>query len=51
MMRPESATQLTETVRNRLMENLLSGQPIMHGQPVTVKIIIAVPQPTPAPVF
>jgi hypothetical protein len=47
----ESATQFTTTDRNRLMDNILSGQPIMHRQPVTVKQIIAVPKPMPAPVF
>jgi hypothetical protein len=33
------------------MDNILSGQPIMHRQPVTVKQIITAPQPTPSPVF
>jgi hypothetical protein len=33
------------------MDNILSGQPIMHRQPATVKQIIAVLKPIPAPVF
>jgi hypothetical protein len=47
----ESATQLTPTERNGLVDNILSGQPIMHRQPVTVKQIIAMPRPMPQPVF
>jgi hypothetical protein len=47
----ESATQLTATDRNGLMDNILSGQPIMHRQPVTVKQIVTVLNPMPAPVF
>jgi hypothetical protein len=50
-MQPKSATPLTVTVRDGLMDNILSGQPIMHRQPVTVKQIIAGPKPMPAPVF
>jgi len=49
--RVESATQLTATDRNRLMDNILSGQPIMHRQPVTVKQIITVQKPMLAPLF
>jgi len=33
------------------MDNILSGQPIMHRQPVTVKQIITVLKPMPAPIF
>jgi hypothetical protein len=47
----ESATQLTAMDRNGLMDKSLSGQPIMHRLPVTVKQIITVPKPMPAPVF
>jgi hypothetical protein len=50
-MRPESSIQLTATVRNGLVDNILSGQPIMHRQPVTVKQIITASKPTPAPIF
>jgi len=47
----ESATQLTATDRNSLMDNILSGQPIMHRQPMTVKQIITVQKPMLASVF
>jgi hypothetical protein len=46
-----SATQLSAADRNRFVDNILSGQPIMHRQPLTVKQIMAMLKPMPAPVF
>jgi hypothetical protein len=43
----ESAIQLTTTARNGLLDIILSVQPIMHRQPVTVKQIVAGPNPMP----
>jgi hypothetical protein len=50
-MQLPSATQLSSTVQNGLMDNIVSGQPIMHRQPATVKLIIAGRQPKPGQIF
>jgi hypothetical protein len=49
-MQPESTTPVAAACR-KVTEIILSGQSIMHRRPFTVKQIIAMPAPGPAPVF